>query len=184
MLSAVALGCSDAKPRPKPSDPAAPAVVQAPKLVLPSDTMKRPDPVPVATVTQEDARRRTAIDFAVLGAAIIFGDTRMVGSTYASDAQLTTPDSVLHGAAQIASSLIALGREKSLKDFARRSQFTSVKDSSVTDSGLYSIITKRTGADSILESGHYATTWRVRPAPENWVILKDRLYRQSSRRRH
>lgn len=185
-LSAFALACTDPKPglQSARSDPGAPAVVEGRRVVLPGDTAKKisANSAPAPSVTLEEARRRTSIDFAVLGSAITFGDGRMVAATYASDALLTTPDSVLRGAAQIAAALVTLGRDKSLRNFQRRSTFTRVLDSTVVDSGLYSIVTKRTSADSVLESGRYATTWRVRPSPDNWVILKDRLYRQSLRR--
>jgi hypothetical protein len=163
-------------------DPNTPAVVQAPSVVLASDTAKK-DTTPSAVVTMDGAKRVLASNFAVLGAAIAFGDRQMIGANFAPDAEVVTPDTTYKGLVAIANGLGRLGRANSLRDFQRRSVTMKIVDSTVIDSGVYVVLTKRPGADSVLERGRYATTWRIHPPPGEWLITHDRLYRDPARKK-
>jgi hypothetical protein len=175
-----------ADPRIAARDPGAPAVVQAPRVTVPLDTIGRTapsrDPAPSGNLALDDARRTISSNFAVLGAAIIFGDPRTIASSYAPDAEVITPDTTYKGIAAIVNGLGRLASGKSLREFERRSLASRIVDSTVVDSGVYVVTTKRTGADSVLERGHYATTWRMLPAPRDWVITRDHLYRDAPKK--
>jgi hypothetical protein len=134
-------------------------------------------------VSQEMAMVRTSANAAILGAAIVAGDRRMIGSMYSTDAELVTPESTLRGVVAIANALGSLGRAKSLVAFRRSSRVTRVVGSTVLDSGLYVALTKRPGADSVLERGRYSTWWRVQSGAQDWVITKDHLYRDTNGKR-
>lgn len=169
---------SRADSRAPAKDPGAPAVVQVPAVVLPSDTIKK-DSTPDARSALEAAKRSIAGDFAVLGAAIAFGDRRMIATTYAPDAEVITPEKTYTGSMAIASGLGRLGPSNSLAEFRRRSLAMRIVDSTVVDSGVYIVLTKRVGADSVFERGRYATTWRIHAPPLNWLITRDHFYRES-----
>jgi len=178
LLCAGITACAKPDARAGASDPNAPAVVRLPPPVLPSDTA-RPDTMRARTERVRSAQLTLASNYAVLGAAIVFGDPRMVAAEYAPDAELVTPDSTYRGIVAIANSLTALGRTNSLREFIRTSVVLRFADSTVIDSGTYVALSKRTGADSIVQRGRYATTWRVHPPPMQWAITRDRLYREA-----
>ena len=177
ILCLLALACTAPKSDKGSSlrDPGAPAVVRAPPVVLPSDTMKRPSEGS-SSVKLDAARQTIATNYAVLGAAIAFGDRRMIGASYAPDAEVVTPDRQFRGLNAIVNGLASLGVGKSLKEFQRRSLVTTIVDSTVIDSGTYVMLIKRVGADTAFERGRYATTWRVVPPPHDWVIVSDHLF--------
>jgi len=85
------------------------------------------------------------------------------------------------GVANIATNLAALGRQKSLADFQRRTQRHLLVDSTVIDSGAFLITIKRAGADSVYERGSYATRWRIK-ADGNWVMEQDVLKRAGKKK--
>lgn len=177
------LACGKKAPAPNLADPNAPAIVQLPKFVPPGLA------TPAAAADQEktglhadDASRTIAVNYSVLGAAMVNGDARTVGTFFAPDAEMVTPDATYRGAEAIAKEFAGMGKAKSLRDFSRRSLRTEVSGTTVADSGEYVILTMRTGADSLLERGRYASTWRVNPAPQSWVMTKDRLYRDRGRK--
>ena len=177
ILCLLALACTAPKSDKASSlkDPGAPAVIQAPPVILPADTTKRPSAGSPAV--QLDAARQTiATNYAVLGAAIAFGDRRMIGTSYAPDAEVVTPGRQFKGLNAIVSGLASLGVGKSLKEFQRRSLITTIVDSTVVDSGTYVMLIKRVGADTAFERGRYATTWRIVPPPHDWVIVSDHLF--------
>ncbi len=170
-LAITACGKPDSKAAdPKAVDPNAPAVVKAPPIVLPSDTAKKPDPT---AVTMENAKVTMARDFGVLAAAISFGDKQMIAAQYAPDATLVTPNGSFQGKEAIVAQFAGM---KGLKVFQRLSRKTSIVDSTVLDSGVYEIVLKRAGADSLYEQGVYASVWRVHPEPMEWVMSSDHLY--------
>lgn len=178
MACVVGVACSNkpkADARSAANDPYAPAIVRGAPIILPGDTLK-PDTAAKHAAAADEVRRELNTDYSVLGAAIVFGDPNMIGASYAADARLVTPDSTVTGVAAIARTLSKLGPAKSLREFQRRSLATRVVDSTVTDSGTFIVFTKRAGADSILERGHYATMWRMHAPPFHWLITRDRLY--------
>lgn len=177
LLCWVVQACSSPKSGTRAAgDPGAPAIVTRPSVVLASDTAK-PSTIPRPVVALEDAKREVATNLAVLGMAITVGDRRMIGATYATDAEFVTADTTYRGAAAIANGLGALGPAKGLRDFQRRSVAMRIVDSTVVDSGTYALLTKRAGADSLMERGRYATTWRMHAQPLHWLIVRDHLYR-------
>ena len=54
----------------------------------------------------------------------------------------------------------------SVKAFDRQSQVLKVVDSTVVDSGIYTVVRRRDRADSTVTRGAYATVWRIRAAAE------------------
>ena len=183
ILCVLANACSAPKAdqRGAAKDPNAPAVVQAPSVVLVSDTAKKDMTTPAAT-SVDWAKQVIAGNFAVLGAAIAYGDRRMIGANFAPDAEVITPEATYKGVVAIANAFGRLGPAKSLRDFRRRSLVMKIVDSSVVDSGVYVVLTKRPGADSVYERGRYATTWRIHPPPMDWLITQDRLYHDATRK--
>jgi hypothetical protein len=160
----------------KPADAAdAPAVVKLPPLVLPSDTTK-PDTMQARAEKVQAARTVLAQNYALLGAAIVFGDRRTIASMYAPEAILATPDSTYRGPVGIANALAAIGPPKSLRDFRRTSLTFRLVDSTVVDSGTYVAVSARKGADSVVERGSYLARWRMHPPPMNWALTNDRLF--------
>ncbi len=159
------------------NDPNTPAIVEL-GMPKPPPAEKQP-PQPIVNETRVAVR--LAENYSVLAAAMTFGDARMIGTLYAKDAELTMPSGTWNGVTNIAASLGALGREKSLKDFRRSSMHHRLVDSTVVDSGTYVITTKRPGADSIFERGSYAAQWRIMP-DGRWVMERDQLQRHAAER--
>lgn len=176
VLCCSATAC-DRTPKPANATAAAdaPAVVKLPPPILPSDTAK-PDTMPAHVEKLNRVRSSTTEGYAVLGAAIVFGDRRMIASLYSPEATLTTPDSTYRGLVAIANALAALGPPKSLRSFDRRSLVTTIVDSMVVDSGAYVAVSGRKGADSTIERGSFLTRWRMHPPPMHWVMTSDRLF--------
>jgi hypothetical protein len=181
-LSCLGSACSapKAEPRTAAKDPGAPAVVQAAPVIVPADTLGKPRPQSAATLS--DARRTVASDFAVLGAAITYGDLRMIATVFAPDAEVITPDTTYRGIPAIVNGFSRLAAGRSLREFQRTSLTAKMVDSTVIDSGVYVVKTKRAGADSLLEKGRYATVWRIMPAPRDWLITRDHLYPDGKKR--
>ena len=175
VLCCSASACNGKAKQSNPGDPGAPAVVKLPPLVLPSDTAK-PDTMQAHADKVSMARTTLAQNYALLGAAMVFGDRRTIASMYAPEATLTTPDSSYRGPAGIANALAALGPPKSLRRFERTSLASRIADSTVVDSGTYVAVSARTGADSVTERGSYLARWRVHPPPMYWALTSDRLF--------
>ena len=165
--------CERQAPKPRAADPNAPAVVRVAPPVLPGDTAKPPKP---PLVPDDVVMRSLAVQYSLLGAAVVLGDRRLVAREYAPDATLVTPDTSLKGYEAIANRLVRLGSSRSLRDFRRASTKFAIVDSTVVDSGAYVMISKRPGADSVFEKGSYATVWRIHPAPMTWSIISDHLF--------
>ena len=180
VLCSVVAAC-DQKSGPKHTAQAdAPAVVKLPPPLLPSDTA-RPDTIEAHNQKMREAGATLERNYAVLGAAMVFGDRRMVASMYAPSATLETPDSTYRGSTAIAYALTALGPPKSLRAFNRRSLALRVVDSTVIDSGMYAAVSVRQGADSTVERGSYMAQWRIHPAPMEWMLSSDRLFRAAKK---
>jgi hypothetical protein len=171
ILSLTAAACSKPDARANAADPNTPAVVKAPPVVLASDTAKKPDSAAVSMLL---AKTTTARNYAILGFAISRGDLQMVGAQYSPEAKLTTPSGTYAGKNAIAHLYAGL---VGLKTFQRTSRMTTLKDSTVADSGTYTMVIKRAGAaDSSVEHGSYSSLWRVHPEPLEWVMWSDHLY--------
>jgi hypothetical protein len=161
------------------NDPNAPAVVKAPPVVLASDTAKKPDPL---VITEDDAHRRLLAEYSLVAAAITLGDRKLIAEKYASGGRVITSDTTFVGSAAISNGLGRLGAAKSLRDFQRSPRVTRVVDSTVVDSGTYAMISKRPGSESVIERGSYATVWQIRPAPLDWFMIEDHLFRDSAKK--
>ena len=159
------------------SDPNAPAVVDLGRPKPPAAEPAPPRPI----VDETQLVAKLAGGYSLLAAAMVNGDARMVGTLYAPDAELSMPDGDWSGVANISSNLAALGRQKSLADFQRRSRRHLLVDSTVVDSGAFLITVKRAGSDSVYERGNYATRWRIK-ADGNWVMEQDVLKRAGKRK--
>ena len=162
--------CGKPGARANAADPNTPAVVKAPPVILPGDTVKK---VATTVVSMQTAKTTTARNYALLGAAISFGDQQMIGAQYAPNATLTTAAGNTVGNAAIVHVFKEL---KGLKDFTRVSRVTTIADSTVIDSGTYTIVLKRAGADSTVERGSYSSVWRIQPEPIEWFMSRDHLY--------
>jgi hypothetical protein len=162
-----------------PQDPKAPASEPAvievplnvPKPVLPE--------APKPSIIPADPMQRVAAvnsGYSLANATMIFGDGKMLGQLYSSDAELKTPETTVLGNSAIVTHLLTLARSKSLARFERTSQgIQIIDDSTLTDSGSYVMVLKRTPQDSVRERGRYVTKWRARADLAKWVILEDLL---------
>ena len=159
------------------TDPSKPAVVELGMPKLPEPVKEPPRPI----VDEAQLVVKLAQNYSLLAAAMVNGDARMVGSLYGPDAELSMPDGAWSGVANIATNLAALGRQKSLADFQRRTQRHLLVDSTVIDSGAFLITIKRAGADSVYERGSYATRWRIK-SDGNWVMEQDVLKRAGKKK--
>lgn len=156
-------------------DPNMPAVVQGPKIVLPSDTA-HPD-------TMQDHKDRMAVlarqvqePYALIGAAIGFSDTRLFGSIFAPDAVFIFGDSTYTGVEHITKALIDMGRRSGLTEVNRVSRaFNGEGDSIYVDSGDYLMRAQRPGGAKREEGGTYVSTWRHLGPPAGWVLRRDEI---------
>lgn len=173
--------CGKPDARANAADPNTPAVVKVPPPVLPGDTARKA--IETKTVVSwEEARVTVSRDYAMLGAAVVFRDPKLLLSSYAPTAVLTTPNGTFSGQDAIVKEYGSFGMDGSVKAFNRQSQVLKVVDSTVLDSGVYTFVRKRDRADSTVTRGAYATVWRIVPPPKDWVITKDRLYPASKQK--
>ena len=172
VLVVVAGACS---PSGKADDPNKPALVKGPPVVLPSDTLK-PDTVGAARANLDAARIELTQNYAVLSAAAIFGDQRMLNSMYAPNAVLLMSDSTFNGAAAAAAEMAALARRISMTEMQRAPLATTLlPDSVVSDSGSYVITSKRGAQNAVVQRGVYSARWRMHAPGTPWTLMADRL---------
>ncbi|MBI1810270.1 MAG: hypothetical protein HYR75_10265 [Gemmatimonadetes bacterium] len=157
-------------------DPNLPAVVKLAPPVLPSDTAKKPVEMP-AWAGDDSLRVHTMRNFAILGAMMAFKDERSTMLSYDPHAELVLQDSTVRGAKDIAATLVAFAKQRSMGEFVRttRAMHVDWKDSTALDSGTYTIETQRDGGQVVKEGGHFVTRWRLHPPPTEWAILRDEL---------
>lgn len=169
-----AIGCG--KPRDAVrDDPNRPAVVQAPPVVLPSDTAK-PDTMMNHRERMSQLSRELLEPYATISAGIVFRDRRLLTGVYAPLAELTLDDSLYKGTTNIADALIAMGQRSGLTDWQRHSRvLSSHVDSIYVDSGYYAMRAARPGGVKREETGSYVSTWRHLGGPTPWVLLKDQI---------
>jgi len=157
----------------------APAVVSVP-MKLPVDTMKQPGAATAkpTLIPSDPSQRATTVSmqYSLAAATMVNHDERVLGRLYDGGATLRTPDTTVTGMVAVVKTLIALAQSKSLVDFQRTSRKTIVvDDSTLTDSGSYQMVFKRTPKDSVIERGIYTARWRARTDAASWVMLDDHL---------
>ena len=165
--------CSKPDTRANTADPNAPAVVKAPPPLLPADTAKKEVP---SVVSMDQARFTLSRNYALLGASFSFLDPKLQVAAYSPTAELTTPNGTFIGTTAILKEYRSFGMDGSVKSFERRSALTKIVDSTVVDSGTYTVVRARTRTDSTVEHGAYASVWRIHPQPMDWVMSRDHLY--------
>lgn len=155
-------------------DPNRPAVIGEPGPVLVNDTLKPPKP----TIDPRKIQIQISPEYALMSLAMTGGDGRMVASQFEPGATLSLPDTTIRGSLAIAKFLIDLSRAKNLNYLERSSYSFSATDTIASDSGKYISVSKRPGADSIVDRGAFATTWRLHP-DHSWKVVADHLYPQA-----
>lgn len=184
-LVALALGTlasAGCKARDSAADPSRPAVVKAPPLVLPSDTMK-PDTTTSHRDRMQALSRELVQPYALMAAAAVWGDRRMLGSFYAPDGVLKFDDSTFTGRDRVVEALVSRGRLAGLAEWNRQSRvLTGHPDSVYVDSGSYVMVAKRPGAKDRTERGLYVATWRHQGGDNPWILLRDEIKPATSRR--
>ena len=177
-LAITACGKPDA--RAKAADPNTPAVVRVPPPILPGDTAKK-EAVPV--VTDDAARMMVSRDYALAGAGLAIMDPNLISGAYSPDAELTTPNGKFIGTLAILKEFKSFGMDGWVKEFSRQSAKLKIVDSTVADSGTYTVVRKRDRADSTVEHGAYASVWRIQSPPMEWVMTQDHLYPATKKKR-
>jgi hypothetical protein len=153
-------------------NPDKPAVVVAPPIVLPSDTA-RPDTTAETQQKLDKAGRELNAEYALLGAAAVFGDLPTVATFYANDATLWLGDSTYVGKTRISTALATFMKRASVKEIVRRSVKMTVSDSVYADSGIYGMLSQRPGGNRVDERGTFVTEWVFGGSPKRWTIRKD-----------
>ena len=116
-------------------------------------------------------------EYALMSLAMTGGDGRMVSSQFEPNATLSLPDTTIKGSVAIARFLVDFSHTRNLNYLERTSNVFSLADSIASDSGKYISVSKRPGADSIVDRGSFATTWRLHP-DHSWKVVADHLYPQ------
>jgi hypothetical protein len=170
-LAMIACGKPDA--RANAADPNTPAVVKVPPPILPGDTARKEVE---AVVSIDAARTKLSSNYSLLGAGLVYVDRKLLARAYSPTAEFTTPNGKFTGQAAIVKEYESFGLDGSVKEFQRQPAVTKVVDSTVVDSGRYTVVRKRTGAIPSVEQGAYASIWRIHPPPMEWLMTQDRLY--------
>jgi hypothetical protein len=152
-------------------DPNRPAVIKEPAPVLVADTLQPPKP----TIDPKKMQIQISPEYALMSLAMTGGDGRMVSSQFEPNATLSLPDTTIKGSVAIARFLINFSHARNLNYLERTSNVFSLADSIASDSGKYIGVSKRPGADSIVDRGSFATTWRLHP-DHSWKVVADHLY--------
>ena len=171
--------CSKPDARANAADPNTPAVVKVPPPILPGDTARK---VVEPAVTDDAARMMVSRNYALAGAGLAMIDPNLISAAYSSDAELTTPNGKFTGTQAILKEFKSFGMDGSVKLFNRQSAQLKIVDSTVVDSGTYTVVRKTARADSTVEHGAYAAVWRIHAPPMDWVMTKDHLYAAAKRK--
>ena len=172
-LFVLAIAACDKKVSPAVAsdDPNRPAVIKEPAPVLVADTLKPPMP----TLDPKQMQIQISPEYALMSLAMTGGDGRMVSTQFEPDATLSLPDTIIKGSVAIARFFVNFSRSRNLSYIERTSHVFSVADSIASDSGKYISVSKRPGADSLVDRGAFATTWRMHP-DHSWKVVADHLY--------
>ena len=172
-LFVFALAACDKKVSPSVAsdDPNRPAVIEEPAPVLVADTLKPPQ----LKLDPKKMQIQISPEYALMSLAMTGGDGRMVSSQFEPDATLTLPDTTIKGSVAIARFFVNFSRSRNLNYIERTSNVFSLADSIASDSGKYISVSKRPGADSIVDRGSFATTWRLHP-DNSWKVVADHLH--------
>ena len=108
---------------------------------------------------------------------------RSISGAYSPDAELTTPNGKFIDTLAILKEFKSFGMDGSVKEFSRQSAKLKIVDSTVADSGTYTVVRKRDRADSTVERGAYASVWRIQSPPMEWVMTQDHLYPVTKKKR-
>ncbi len=179
-LCAVALlgaGCSTPKDAAEAAkaDPNKPAVIQAPPIILPSDTAK-PDTMPAYRARMDEAVSDHRAEYSVMGAASALGDRRTLSSMFAADAVVRLGDTTFTGRDAIVTGLVDFALRTSLREAHRFSRTLNAIGTTYTDSGTYVLISRRGIAKPTEQRGTYVTVWnRTDGAALRWQIMRDEL---------
>jgi hypothetical protein len=157
------------------NDPNRPAVIPAPAPILAADTLKPPQP----KLDPKKIQVQISPEYALMSMAMTGGDGRMVATQFESNATLSLPDTTIKGSIAIAKFLVDFSHTRNLNYLERTSNVFSLADSIASDSGKYISVSKRPGADSIVDRGSFATTWRLHP-DHSWKVVADHLYPQAT----
>ncbi|HVZ49639.1 MAG TPA: hypothetical protein VG916_12720 [Gemmatimonadaceae bacterium] len=174
MAGAVACG-GGAREDTRPADPARPAIVKAPPVVLPSDTAK-PDTMEAHRLRMGALTPQILNTYTIVTGGMAFRNPRLLASVYAPNAELVLGDSTYRGSKAIADGLIAMGRRISVSDWGRQSRvLSSLPDSIYVDSGTYVLRGAGPGNSPREEFGNYVARWRHVGGPAPWVLLRDEI---------
>jgi acyl-CoA hydrolase len=165
-----------------PDDPNRPAVVQGPPIILPSDTAK-PDTMPAYRDRMSAALAELLPEYSFVTAMTVFGDRLALASQHTADAEVQFGDSTFRGSIVAADARISYFRRSSIKDMVRQSIALNAIDSVYRDSGVYLMVGQRQGGTPVEQRGTYVTTWIRRSADPKWVIRRDHLIPDVSKRR-
>lgn len=169
---------------PVKQDPKAPALEPAVIDTRPAESASTPQhqapakpKISIIPASADERMLAVLQGYAMVTATTVRQDGRMLGFMYHTNATLQTPDSTYSGVPAVVTALLAQARAKSLSDFQRQSKVTRiVDDSTLSDSGSYFMVLKRSPKDSTIEKGTYVAEWRARPKVTDWVILADHLF--------
>lgn len=170
---------SAAKQDAAPQDPKAPAlepaVINVP-LNVPTPNAPATANTPLIPTDRMERVVAVSSSYSLASATMVRQDGRMLIQLYAPDAVLKTPETTVMSGPAVVSYLMNLAREKSLSSFQRTSLAIGIiDDSTLADSGSYTMVLKRTPTDSVLERGRYTAKWRARSRITDWVILEDQI---------
>jgi hypothetical protein len=176
-IAVFATACSTAKDSAElaKSDPNRPAVIQAPPIILPSDTAK-PDTMPAYRAKMEAASSELLAEYSVMAAASVIGDRRTLGSALAPDAVVRLADTTFTGRDAIISGLMDFALRSSLRETLRQSRALNAIGTTYTDSGTYIMISRRGIAKPVEQRGTYVATWKLLEGSNiKWQLVRDEL---------
>ncbi len=176
-IALLSAACSESKTAADASkaDPNKPAVIQAPPVVLHSDTAK-PDTMPAYRARMEAAAGDLRAEHSILITAAMLNDRRMVGSMLAPNAVVRLSDTTISGRDAVVNGLVDFALRTSLRDMQRYSRAIHAAGTTYTDSGAYVLTSQRGIAKPREERGTYVSVWdRGDGSEARWQLLRDEL---------
>lgn len=179
-ICAVALlsaACSESKNVADASkaDPNTPAVIQAPPIILPSDTAKV-DTMPAYRDRMSAALSEINPEYSLLTATAVLGDRRMLAATLAPDVTMRLADTTFTGRDAAVFGFTDFMLRNSVKDLLRQSRVLNAIGPTYTDSGQYLMVSQRGVGKPVEQRGTYVSVWtRSEKAERRWHLLRDEL---------